>query len=367
MNQLRSGTKILVQRGRMGGRDVYAAMLGLREQNSLVPPRPESGALDDREQRLTDTTHAADIARYVAEVDDYFLPGMMALLHAAPEFEPLKDGGGEMLTDRIGWLWVDAAIARSLGDGMHRGIGIEQALAVHGDGHLAEDTILVSFVVEPDRDRRRQLFNDINRTQKRVAKSLGISYDSRDPVAVAINDLLETHPFGVLVEREKPTAGRSSGLLTTTGTLFDAVSILAYGWSAKPGRTSGPVTKEQAADAARLLVDAITSVPDVQEVLDAGNPGEAANRLRERSILGSGATVKAIAGGLFIAQTRLGSQADVREALGKLSELDWAPDAGAWIEVGFVPPNSRTPSSRRQEVRAAAQVIADRLAPEDSR
>src|SRR5262245_22694759 len=127
MNQFRSGTKILVQRGWMGGRRVYTATLTLREMNSLIPPHPESGSLDAREQRLTDPAHAADIARYIDEVDDYFLPGIMAFLHSEPEFEPLAVDG-KVLTEDIGFIWIDARIGRSIGDGMHRGVAIEQQL-----------------------------------------------------------------------------------------------------------------------------------------------------------------------------------------------------------------------------------------------
>lgn len=361
MDQFRSGTKVLVQRGQMGGRKVYTAMLGLQEQNSLVPPRPESGGLDNREQRLTDPAHAADIASYVAEVDDYYLPGLMVLLHDNVEdsFEPLTDKDGNVITDRIGWLWMDARVGKSLGDGMHRGMGIEPALAANPA--RADDTIVISFIVEPDRDKRRQLFNDINRTQKRVAKSLGVSYDQRDPISIAVNETIDSNPFGDLVERERPTAGRTSGKLTTSGTLYDAVAMVTYGWSGKPGRRTGQATREEALNSASLLMDAFTALPDIQEVLDASNPGEEANRLRSRSILGSGATLKALAGALFVAKGRLGGVDQLRKALGNLEQIDWDPKA--WVSVGFVPEGGKTPHSRTQEVRAAGLRIADYLAP----
>lgn len=360
MDQFRSGTKVLVQRGQMGGRTVYSTMLSLRELNSLVPPRPESGGLDGREQRLTDASHVADIAAYAAEVEDYYLPGVMAILHddVDEDFEPLEVDG-KVITDKIGWLWIDASVGKSLGDGMHRGMGTERAIAENPS--IAGDSIVVSFVCEPDQNKRRQLFNDINRTQKRVAKSLGVSYDRRDPVSIAVNELVDTHPFGALVERERPTAGKGSGKLTTTGTLYDAVATISYGWSGKPGRRTGQVTAEQAAENAQLLVGALTALPDIQEVLDASDPGEEANRLRSRSILGSGATVKALAGALFVAKGRLGGADSVREALGALEQIDWDPKA--WVAIGFVPEGGKTPFSRSQEVRAAGLRIADYLAP----
>lgn len=365
MNDFRSGTKILVQRGTMGGRTIYTANLTLREMNSLIPPHPESGSLDGREQRLTDPKHAEDIARYIDEVDDYFLPGIMAFLHREPEFEPLTYEG-KVLTDTIGFIWADARIGRSIGDGMHRGVGVEHQLNAHEDeeNEKADDTIVVSFIVEPNRDKRRQAFNDINRTQKQVPKSLGVSYDMRDPIAIAVNHLVDDHRFGQLVEREKATASRFSGKLTTTGTLFDAVSIVAYGWSGKPGRRKGRVSQEEANEAAELLLDFVTTVDAISAVLDKSDAEmpDAANALRGESILGSGATVKALAGALFTVMSRCdGDTQRARDSFKKLDELDWTPKY--WEQIGFVPAGGKTPHSRAQEVRAAGLHIADHLMP----
>ncbi|EWT02626.1 hypothetical protein N865_02830 [Intrasporangium oryzae NRRL B-24470] len=365
MNEFRSGTKILVQKGSMGGRVIYTATLTLREANSIIPPHPESGSLDSREQRITDPQHAEDIARYIDEVPDYFLPGLMAFLHRDPEFEPLTVDG-KVITDKIGFIWVDARIARSLGDGMHRGVGIERQLAAHDDeeNEKADDTIVVSFIVEADRDKRRQAFNDVNRTQKPVPKSLGVSYDMRDPIAIAVNHTVEDHRLGQLIEREKGTAGRTSGKLTTTGTLFDAVSIVTYGWSGKPGRRKGRVSQDEANTAAELLVEFVTSVKDIAEVLDKPDSelADAANELRTRSILGSGATVKALAGALFTILSRCDGDVEAaRATFKKLDELDWAP--AEWVSIGFVPEGGKTPHSRAQEVRAAGLHIADHLMP----
>lgn len=365
MTDFRSGTKILVQRGSMGGRTVYTATLTLREMNSIVPPHPESGSLEGREQRLTDPDHAADIARYIGEADDYYLPGIAAFLHREPEFEPLTVDG-KVLTDQIGFIWVDARIGRTIGDGMHRGVGIEQHLGSHEDdeNEKANDTIVVSFIVEPDRDKRRQVFNDINRTQKSVPKSLGISYDQRDPIAIAVNNIVENDRFGQLVEREKGTAGRTSGKLTTTGTLFDAVSTVAYGWSGKPGRRKGRVDQEEANEAAELLLEFVTSIKPIAAVLDKKDSelADAANALRATSILGSGATVKALAGALFTILSRFDGDTDrARATFKKLDELDWTPKY--WEKTGFVPVGGKTPHSRAQEVRAAGLHIADQLMP----
>lgn len=365
MNDFRSGTKILVQRGSMGGRTVYTACLSLREMNSLIPPHPESGSLEGREQRLTDPAHAADIARYIDEADDYYLPGIAAFLHKEPEFEPLKQDG-KLLTDRIGFIWADARIGRSIGDGMHRGVAVEQQLGAHEDedNDKADDTIVVTFIVESDRDKRRQVFNDINRTQKQVPKSLGVTYDQRDPIAVAVNNIVENHRFGQLIEREKATASRTSGKLTTTGTLFDAVSVVAYGWSGKPGRRKGRVSQQDANEAAELLLDFVTTVEPIAAVLeksDAEMP-DAASDLRTHSILGSGATVKALAGALFTILARCDGDADrARTTFKKLDELDWTPKY--WERTGFVPAGGKTPHSRSQEVRAAGLHIADHLMP----
>ena len=368
MDEFRSGTKILVQRGAMGSRTVYSALLTLREMNSLIPPHPEVAGAEGREQRLTDPAHAADIARYIEEVPDYFLPGIMAFLHRKPEFQPLTDKDGNVLTDKIGFIWIDARVARSLGDGMHRAVGIEQHLSAHEDdeNEKAEDTIQVSFAVEPERAKRRQAFNDINRTQKQVAKSLGVSYDQRDPIAIAVNNIVTNHPFGRLVEPEKPTAGRNTGRLTTTGTLFDAVCMVAYGWSGKPGRRKGRVDQTEANEYAELLVELMTALPEIAAGLDEGSATqlEAVNELRTQSILGSGATVKALAGALFTALQRAdGDTAAVRRAFGKLANLDWTPDA--WVNVGFVPAGGKTPHSRAQEVRAAGLAIADQFMPKE--
>ena len=239
---------------------------------------------------------------------------------------------------------------------MHRAVAIEQQLGAHedGDNDKADYAIVVSFIVEPERDNRRQAFNEINRTQKQVAKSLGVTYDNRDPIAIAVNNIVENHRFGQLIEREKATAGRTSGKLTTTGTLFDAVSVVAYGWSGKPGRRKGRVSQQEADQAAELLLEFVTTVEPIAAVLeksDAAMP-DAANELRAESILGSGATVKALAGALFTLMSRCdGDDALARTTFKKLDELEWAPTD--WMKIGFVPAGGKTPHSRAQEVRAA--------------
>lgn len=336
------GLTIPAMPGVQGGRTVYMAGFTMPRFKNQIPVLTETPKKDLKEQRIYDPKHAADIADYLRNVDDYVLPPVVITLDREPKYTPAWDGAP------FGYLTISPDTNRIISDGMHRGDGITQAV-VGDDGKLTDDFIGAWLVVEPSRAKRRNMFSDINHNQKGMPKSLTYTFDSRDPYAVALRQVVEEHDLLIdVVEEERSRAPKGSGKLFTMAALYAAIQSFAGG-----SLTDVEKIKEQAGTLFDIVQQARPELTKDRTPIGIDN-------LRKRSIIASSTTLRVIAAALHRGLSRGYTKQELTEALSKVS---FDPAAKLWRDCGFTSEGSRSPSSRNQEVRAAMDKLADTIAP----
>lgn len=351
------GLSVPALRGKQGDRIYYQANIPNSVLNNFFPINMEPEA--DRSQRTVDPKHAQEIADYVVDnADNYVLGAITYSMDTEGEF------ASSSLHPDIGVLTIPVnASMRSL-DGQHRRLGLKKA--IDEDPDVAHDTLSVLLYVEPDLLARRQMFSDMNATPKVVAKALNVSFDTRDPFALAAVRLAEEHPMlKGHVEMQAARVKPASANYTSLAGVYDALKRIKHGSVLPRGRAQ----KQDAND----LFDLGSKFFDV---LDKARPEFAAaaqiaedytgddlvaemKTLRESSILFSTTTLRAIAGAVHDVIELVGF--DEGFLIKGLASIDFKPSSPAFIKVGFVTPPKSTPNARNQEVLAASKVVFDAI------
>ncbi len=305
----------------------------------------------DRSQRPLDPTHARRIKDYILDNPTAYALG--ALVYAVDKegvFEEVLPGTG------IGVLRLplDAKL-RSI-DGQHRREGLRQSIATVPE--LQSQSTAVVVYVEPDLAERRQMFSDMNTTARKVSKTLGVSFDSRDPFARAATALSDTHPLLTgRVDRTNPRVLSGSGDIYTLSAVHDALKRLFVG---PVGRVKDTSKFDEGAiyTLGGNFFDVLaTSRPELTTTSPADIDG-----LRGRSIILSSTTLRVLASAVWTASQALDSIESAIEALAKaLPTLDFEPYASIWQETGFVSPGHSTPNARSQEMKSASDALASLL------
>ncbi len=232
---------------------------------------------------------------------------------------------------------------------MHRGDALSQAVANDVEGKLHHDDIGVWMVVEPDIQKRRGMFTDVNHNQKSMPKSLTYTFDPRDPYAVGLRKVVATHPLlKDVVEEEKSRAAKGSGRLFTMAALYSAVQNFAGNSLTDADAVTGQ---------AKLLFDI---VQNARPELMLARTSDEIDALRRTSLVASSTTLRVVASALHKGLSRGRSEDQLKAALAQVS-FDPADDL--WRNCGFTSPGSNSPSSRNQEIRSASDALADKIAP----
>jgi len=350
------GLSVPAIRGQQGDRTYYQCMVPNSVLNNFFPVNMEPEA--DRSQRTVDPKHAQDIADYLIDnAGDYVLGAIVYSMDQEGEFEP-------RVGDDIGVLTIPmGANMRSL-DGQHRRHGLKKA--IDEEPSIAEDSTSILIYVEPDLLRRRQMFSDMNATPKVVAKALNVSFDTRDPFALAAVKLSNNHPLlkGHIEMQAARVKSATADYFSLAG-VYDALKRVQFGSVLPRGRQP----KYDEAELYRLGSDFFDVLADSRpEFEEAANIGlaltgadlaSAMKRMREKSIVFSTTTLRAIAGAVHDVITEVGD--DKQFLTEGLSRIDFSPDAPMFVKCGFVTPGKSTPNARNQEVLAASTAIKEAI------
>lgn len=345
------GVTIPALRGKQGSRTMYLALPSNAVVNNFIPPDMEPTA--ERSQRAFDPAHAGRIGEYiVGNADEYVLGAMTYAIDREGIFDPVEPGAP------IGMLTIPLEARMRSIDGQHRRHGIKSALEVMdsiGDEHTA-----ILFYVEEDVEKRRQMFSDMNWTPRPVSKSVNVGFNSRDPFSRAVQHLVASHPLLMgRAEAERASIPKGSTNLFTLGILHDVLKRLVIG----PERRLTAGKKVSDAEIIEIGDEFFTFLMESRDEFQKVHADpDATEEVRKNTILLNGTTLRMIAGAVFFATTERGYELDdLKEPLG---EVDFAPTADIWQkETGFVPVGKTTPNSRLQEIRAATQVLLNRIAP----
>lgn len=335
---------------KQGVRTMYQVMI---QNKVLTAPFFDRKAEDaaTTSQRELGARHAAEIGEYINDnPEDYILGSLTYAVDAECSFTP------SAIHSQVGTLLVPLdAVMRCL-DGQHRREGLKQAL--ENDPELGEDSTAVLVYVEADHTRRRQMFSDMNSTPKVVAKALNVSFDNRDPFARVAKGLAEEHPLlKGRTELAKARVVAGSENWYSLGAVFDALKRLQVGANGRV-RLVSQYSEEAIATRGQQFFDLLNNSRPEFDLLRGGTSAEV---MRNKSILLSSTTLRALAGALHIRLSEDGDFVDPASYEEALSNIDFSPESPMWIDCGFVAAGKTTPNARNQEVLAATRAIAEAL------
>lgn len=308
---------------------------------------------EEASQRQLDPRHAHDIRDYLLEnPDEYVLPTLVYAIDKEPHFKQSS------FHDSVGLMTIPFGTnLRSL-DGQHRRQGLNEAIAEQAT--FSDDMTSVLIYVEPDVDKRRQMFSDMNATPKVVAKALNVYFDNRSPFSRAAQALAAEHPLlAGNVEMQAARVPAGSAKFYTLGAVFDTLKRLQVGVNGRV-RLEQKYNEDAVCERGQAFFDLLhTARPEYDDVLTGKSD---ITVLRNKSILFSGTTLRVLAGAIHQRLDQDGASTDLQAYVSGLATVDFHPGAKTWQATGFVSPGKSTPNARNQEVQAATRELAHLLA-----
>lgn len=173
-------------KGRQAQRDYFVIMCPLGVLSKLFIFNEEELPAEYRAQRILNRSRIPVMANYIINnPKDYVFSSLTASVDGNFEFTPFDDND----TKEIGILQISMDSKLLINDGQHRRAAIEEALKATPE--LSDETISVVLFIDEDLKRSQQIFADLNKHAVNVSKSLGVLYDSRDPIAIITKQLIE--------------------------------------------------------------------------------------------------------------------------------------------------------------------------------
>lgn len=344
-----SEVRIEAIRSRQGNRVMFSTRVDYR---FLEDAKIEADARsEDRSQRELDLDHARLITNYITKnPDEYVLGSLCFALDGTYEFIPHKDDSD------AGWLLIPDGSRIWSVDGQHRRQGFMNALVKLPV--LSSDKISAVIYVEPELEKRRQMFADMNATPKKVSKALAVGFNTRSPFSRAARFITDTHPLlRGRIDDTKGSVPKGSEKWYTLGAVYDALRVLnsgIYGRMTDEDDYSEPEVTRLGKQFFDLLANSRDEYQDISE-------GKyKASQLRDHSILLSGTTLRAIAGGLrlrLVIDGPNGQSLAERYSAG-LRGISFE-NMARWEDAGFVAPHSLTPASRLQNLAAGGTLVSE--------
>lgn len=267
-------------RGVQAGREYFVTMCPLRLVSRFFVFDEEEVQPEFRAQRTLNRGRIPEITRYMVEnPKGYAFSSLTACINGDVHFEPVG-------TDpNVGTLRIPMSGRLLLNDGQHRRAAIIEALKERPE--LVDETISVVLFVDAGLKRSQQMFTDLNTHAVRAARSLGVLYDHRDPLAELARHLVEAVPvFNGLTEMEKTNISNRSRKLFTLSSIYQATRRLL-------GKQRGaPVSEEERVLARDFWTEVAGHIPDWQA---AARREVSTAELRRDSIHAHGIALQALA------------------------------------------------------------------------
>lgn len=210
--------------GKQANRDFFVLMCPMGILSKLFIFNDDDLPPEHRAQRILNKSRIPEMASYILNnPKDYVFSSVTASIDGVFEFEPLNCN----FDDKIGILKVSMDSRLLINDGQHRRAAIEEALKSYPE--LADETISVVLFVDEGLKRSQQIFADLNKHAVNVSKSIGILYDSRDPIAQITRSLLEENTYlKYYTDKENPSLSKFSPKMFTLSSINETNKKLLY-------------------------------------------------------------------------------------------------------------------------------------------
>ncbi|WP_294353781.1 DNA sulfur modification protein DndB [uncultured Clostridium sp.] len=198
-------------KGKQASRDYFIIMCPLKILSKLFIFNDDDLPPEHRAQRIINKIRIPEMASYIVNnPNDYVFSSLTASIDGECEFSPIDKN----FDQTIGTLKVAMDSRLLINDGQHRRAAIEEALKVYPE--LGNETISVVLFIDEGLKRSQQIFADLNKHAVNVSKSIGILYDSRDPIAIITKSLLEKNNYlKHFTDKENPSLSKFSPKLFT--------------------------------------------------------------------------------------------------------------------------------------------------------
>jgi len=206
-------------KGIQAGRDYFVIMCPLNilqklfvfEDNKYLPA-------DERAQRVLNKNRIPEISEYIINnPTEYVFSSLTASIDGDFEFIPYNKDSHP----NIGSLSISMDSKLLINDGQHRKFAIQEALDSRPE--LGIETISVVLFVDEKLKRSQQIFSDLNKHAINVSKSIGILYDSRDPIAMVTKDLVYSNEkLKDYTDLDNSSLSKHSNKLFTLSNLYNA-------------------------------------------------------------------------------------------------------------------------------------------------
>ena len=202
-------------KGKQASRDYFIIMCPLKILSKLFTFNNDYLPPEQRAQRIINKARIPEMASYIVNnPKDYVFSSLTASIDGEFVFENI-----DLSFDKnIGTLKVSMDSRLLINDGQHRKAAIEEALKA--DSSLGDETISVVLFIDEGLKRSQQIFADLNKHAVNVSKSIGILYDSRDPIAMITKSLVENNNYlKYFTDKENPSLSKFSPKLFTLSSI----------------------------------------------------------------------------------------------------------------------------------------------------
>lgn len=202
-------------KGKQATRDFFVIMCPFSVLSKLFIFNENELPPEHRAQRILNKARIPEMASYIINnPHDYVFSSVTASIDGDFEFCPLNKDFDE----KLGNLKVSMDSRLLINDGQHRRAAIEETLKASPE--LGDETISVVLFIDEGLKRSQQIFTDLNKHAVNVSKSIGILYDSRDPIAMITKSLLEGNKYlKHFTDKENPSLSKFSSKLFTLSSI----------------------------------------------------------------------------------------------------------------------------------------------------
>lgn len=205
-------------RGYQAQREYYVIMCPFKILSKLFIFNDEDIPPEYRAQRILNKARIPEISKYiVSNPTDYLFSSLTASVDGEIIFTSYENDN----LNNIGNLQISMDSTLLINDGQHRKAAIEEALKSNPD--LGSETISVVLFIDENLKRSQQMFSDLNKHAVTISKSIGILYDSRDPVAILTKDIVNSIPvLRNYTDSENRSLSKNSTKLFTLSNIYEA-------------------------------------------------------------------------------------------------------------------------------------------------
>lgn len=297
-------------RGIQAEREYYISMVPLRILPKLFPSEDEIILPEFRAQRRINEARIPEIKSYILDNrTTYVFSALSASIDGDFRFVPFN-------SDDIGILEVDMESVFLINDGQHRKAAIESAM--QEDDSLFDETISVVFFRDDGLARSQQMFTDLNKHAVKTSNSLSTLYDTRDPIAVATKNVIDSVEFFTkYTDKERDILGKNSSNLFTLNTIYKANQRILH---------SNSCSDHDVAFLIKYWSLVANNISEWNEVMEKTLTKKA---LREDYIVTLSITLSALGKlGRFFFDNR---NVEMENYLQKLRHIDWSRKNKDWI------------------------------------